>query len=123
MSIAEGHMYRAAQEGIVFSLKYGLDIMQGIGIEPTVIRAGHANMFLSPIFRETLANLANTTIELYNTDGAQGAARGAGIGIGLYDLNNAFTGLKIVDRIEPKADQQAALQEAYNNWKNILENI
>ncbi|MEL6924682.1 MAG: FGGY-family carbohydrate kinase, partial [Bacteroidota bacterium] len=119
----KGHLIRAAQEGIVFSLKYGLDIMQQTGIEPNVIRAGHANMFLSPIFRESLANLSNTVIELYNTDGAQGAARGAGIGAGLYDYNNAFTGLKVVDTIEPDASKKAALEAAYAKWESLLQTI
>ncbi len=79
-----GHLLRAAQEGIVFSFKYGMDIMQETGIRPSVIRAGKANMFLSPLFRETLATITGATIELYDTDGSVGAARGAGIGSGYY---------------------------------------
>ena len=77
------HMFRAAQEGIVFSFKYGMDIMADMGIKPSVIRAGKANMFLSPVFCDTLAGITSSPIELYNTDGAQGAARGAGVGMGL----------------------------------------
>lgn len=71
----KAHLIRAAQEGIVFSFKYGIDIMEGMGIPVEKIHAGHANMFLSPIFRETLAGTTGATIELYNTDGAVGAAR------------------------------------------------
>ena len=72
------------REGIVFSFKYGMEIMEGIGIHAKVIRAGKANMFLSPLFRETLAGISGATIEMYDTDGSIGAARGAGIGSGYF---------------------------------------
>ena len=54
---------------------YGMEIMREIGIHPSVIRAGMANMFLSPVFRDTLAEISGATIELYDTDGSVGAAR------------------------------------------------
>jgi xylulokinase len=91
----KAHLIRAAHEGIAFSFKYGMDIMNEMGIETKTIRAGHANLFLSPIFRQTLANITGATIELYNTDGSIGAARGAGIGAGIYkDAAEAFSTLK-----------------------------
>ena len=116
-----GHIIRAAQEGIVFSFKYGMDIMQTTGIQPTVIRAGNSNMFLSPIFRNTLAGITGATIELYDTDGSTGAARGAGIGAGYYDsYNDAFTNLKQLKSIEPDPDKTSILKEIYEHWKHIL---
>ena len=83
---------RAAQEGIAFSFRYGLDIMKETGINPQLMRAGRANMFLSRIFRETLSEIYRVqSIHLYNTDGSIGAARGAGIGCGYYKSpNDAF---------------------------------
>ncbi|MCG8579490.1 MAG: carbohydrate kinase, partial [Bacteroidales bacterium] len=81
---SRGHLLRAAQEGIAFSFKYGMEVMEQTGIETKVIRAGKANMFLSPVFRQTLADISGSTIELYETDGALGAARGAAYGAGLY---------------------------------------
>jgi len=117
-----GHLLRAAQEGIVFSFKYGMDIMQTIGIHPQVIRAGKANMFLSPLFRETLAGVSGATIELYNTDGSIGAARGAGIGSGYYaSFAEAFTNLNKLETIEPDHSKAAAYQAAYERWKTALE--
>ena len=96
------HMFRAAQEGIAFSFRYGLDIMKETGIDPQIIRAGEANMFLSKVFRETLSNITGTVIHLYNTDGSIGAARGAGIGCGYYKSEKeAFTGLVTVGVTEP----------------------
>lgn len=118
----KGHVLRAAQEGIVFSFKYGMDIIQNIGINASVIRAGKANMFLSPVFRDTLAGITGATIELYNTDGSVGAARGAGVGSGFYkSFNEAFSNLKKLEIIEPDNSKKSEYQEAYNNWKDALE--
>ncbi|MEM7657359.1 MAG: FGGY-family carbohydrate kinase, partial [Bacteroidota bacterium] len=120
----QAHLFRAAQEGIVFSFQYGLEIMAEMGIAPAVIRAGRANMFLSDIFADTLAGLTNTPIELYNTDGAAGAARGAGLGAGHYaNSSETFEGLTCLKRISPNPDQQSAWQDAYQQWKQALERI
>lgn len=116
------HLLRAAQEGIVFSFKYGMDIMQNTGIDARVIRAGKANMFLSPVFRDTLAGVTGATIELYNTDGSVGAARGAGIGSGYYtSAKEAFANLNKLETVEPDSRKKEEYQTAYNNWKNELE--
>jgi len=117
-----GHLLRAAQEGIVFAFHYGMEIMKQTGIRSSVIRAGKANMFLSPVFRETLAGITGATIELYNTDGSQGAALGAGIGAGYFkSFGEAFTGLKKLETIEPDVSKAAAYQEAYGRWLEVLE--
>jgi xylulokinase len=112
-----GHLIRAAQEGIAFSLAHGLEVMQGMGMSPKTIRAGKANLFLSPIFAQTLADVTGSTIELYNTDGAQGAARGAGIGAGVFNNTaECFEGLKMLERIEPIEKNIAATKAAYQSW-------
>ncbi len=114
------HLLRAAQEGIVFSFMYGMEIMEGIGMEIKKIHAGRANMFLSPVFRDTLASVSGATIDLFDTDGAVGAAKGAGIGAGLYEDNNeAFASLVKLDEIHPAADRAPYL-EAYARWKETL---
>ncbi|WKN40813.1 xylulokinase [Tunicatimonas pelagia] len=115
------HILRAAQEGIVFALKYSLDIMEAMGMEVNCVKAGKANMFLSPIFREAFANTTGATIELYDTDGAAGAARGAGIGSGEYaNPEEAFAHLQQIDQIEPDSDKQSAYAEAYEHWLEAL---
>lgn len=116
------HLIRAAQEGIVFSFKYGIDIMESMGIPVKKIHAGHANMFLSPIFRDTLAGVTGATIELYNTDGAAGAARGSGLGAGIYqNTEEAFANLEQIVAIEPDTSKAEQYQAAYENWKQELE--
>lgn len=115
------HILRAAQEGIVFSFHYGMEVMKQTGIQPSVIRAGHANMFLSPLFRETLAGVSGASIELYDTDGAQGAAKGAGIGAGIYkSFDEAFRGLKKISTVNPDTSKYQQYQDAYKNWLNTL---
>lgn len=118
------HIIRAAQEGIVFSFKYGIDIMEGMGIPVKKIHAGHANMFLSPIFRDTLAGVTGAVIELYDTDGSVGSAKGAGIGAGIYkDNNEAFATLDKLAVIEPDLKNRDAYAEAYARWKSLLERM
>ena len=116
----KAHLFRAAQEGIAFCLYYGIRIMQNMGVEIKMIRAGKANMFLSPVFCQTLADISGATIELYNTDGAQGAARGAGVGAGIYkDFESAFEGLLKLETITPNTDN-LLLNQAYVEWETEL---
>ena len=116
------HVLRAAQEGIVFALQYGLEIMKDMGIRIQTVRAGYANMFLSPLFREAFATVTGARVELYSTDGAQGAARGAGVGAGIYSSpRDAFAGLSAVQTVQPDAALAAAYADAYGGWKRALE--
>jgi xylulokinase len=118
----EGHMYRAAQEGIAFSFKYGMEVMNQMGIGTKLIRAGSANLFQSPLFRKTLSSVTGATIELYNTDGAIGAARGAGVGINYYkNFKDAFVGFEKIQVTEPVQSMSEQLNEVYTDWKNELE--
>lgn len=119
----KAHIMRAAQEGIVFSFCYGMEIMQQMGMDIRKIHAGKANMFLSDIFRNTLAGVSGATIELYETDGSVGAAKGAGIGCGIYkDNNEAFATLKKLAVIEPNENKRNEYLEAYSLWKETLQN-
>ena len=116
----KAHLFRAAQEGIAFALYYGIRIMQQMGVDVKVIRAGKANMFLSPVFSRTLADISGADIELYNTDGAQGAARGAGVGAGIYsDFKAAFAGLTLLETIHPSGDK-GLLKGVFENWVREL---
>lgn len=120
----KSHLIRAAQEGIVFSFCYGMEIMQQMGMELNKIHAGKANMFLSPLFRDTLASVSGATIELYETDGSAGAAKGAGIGAGIYkDHNEAFASLKKLAVVEPDVAHRDAYKEAYESWKQELNKL
>ena len=115
------HIVRAAQEGIVFSFCYGMEIMRQMGMDIKKIHAGKANMFLSPLFRDTLASTSGATIELLETDGSVGAAKGAGIGCGMYKDNvEAFSTLKKIAVVEPDTAKAQQYNDAYEKWKAEL---
>ena len=117
----KAHLMRAAQEGIVFSFCYGMEVMQQMGMDIHKIHAGKANMFLSELFRNTLAGVSGATIELYETDGSVGAAKGAGMGRGIYkDHDEAFATLKKLAVIEPDEKRRAEYLQAYSLWKETL---
>jgi len=116
------HMFRAANEGIAFSFKYGLDILTDMGIKPKVMRVGNASMFQSVLFREIMANTLNITIESYNTDGALGAALAAGYGAGLYEsTDDALSNLEVVNTTNPISEELGKYEKAYELWKERLQ--
>ena len=115
----QAHLLRAEQEGIAFAFAYGMEVMNGMGMDIRTIRAGKANLFLSPLFRQALAGTTGATIQLCDTDGAAGAARGAGIGAGIYkSADEALSTLRIVDTFEPKDTKE--YRAAYEQWKKTL---
>jgi len=115
------HFLRAVQEGIVFALNYGVEIMREMGIDMNSMKAGHANMFLSPLFASIFASTTGTTVGLYETDGAQGAARGAGIGVGYYkNHHDAFMGLRSIKTIEPNPHDAQIYKEYYKKWRTKI---
>jgi len=117
------HLYRAAQEGVVFALNYGIDIMKEMGIKIKTLKAGNANLFLSPIFRQSFANTADVSVEILNSDGTHGAARGGGVGAGIYsDFDEALSGIEKIHEIVPDEKLKLLYQEKYVKWKKILEN-
>lgn len=116
----QAHIFRAVQEGIACSFRYGLDIMRSNGMQPSVIRAGKANLFLSSVFAEAFVNVTNVPVELYNCDGSVGAALGAGIGANIFaSEKEAFANMQALQLIEPT--NVAAYNDVYNNWKNALD--
>lgn len=118
---SRAHICRAVQEGIVFSFMYGMEVMAETGIEIKTIRAGYANMFMSDVFCDTLAGVSGANIELYETDGSLGAARGAGFGAGIFQsLEDAFQSLEKRKEIRPRTGKYA---EAYAAWKQQVEAV
>ena len=114
------HIYRAAQEGIAFSFRYGLDIMRENGLQPAVIRAGRANLFLSDVFADSFVNATGVPVELYACDGSVGAALGAGIGAGIYHSEKeAFVNREKLKVVEPSDTQR--YNALYQEWKSLLE--
>lgn len=115
------HLVRAGMEGIIYALMFGLDIMQDNDFKVESIKAGHANLFLSRAFRQMFADITKTPVELYDTDGAAGAARGAALGYGFYSsLNETFDSLRKIDYIDPESRNIKLYEELYDDWKQKL---
>lgn len=115
----QAHIFRAVQEGIAFAFRYGLDIMRESGMNPAVIRAGKANMFLSPLFTEAFVNATGVPVELYAADGSVGAAIGAGIGAGVFNEKDAFNNATPLQVVQPTA--AALYDDFYGRWKTALQ--
>ena len=117
---SKAHIFRAVQEGIAFAFRYGLDIMRDNGLNPTIIRAGKSNLFLSDVFLESFVNTTGIEVELYDTDGSVGAALGAGIGAGIFkNPYEPFRNFRPVQKITPtKVD---TYENLYQAWKKLLE--
>lgn len=115
------HILRSAMEGITFALNLGFDILKNNEVPYDTIRAGHANLFLSKVFRSIFANVTESVVELYDTDGSVGAARGAALGAGFYNsAEEAFSSLELVDRTEPQKQMIDKYNEVYGKWKEQL---
>jgi len=118
------HVARAATEGIAFALRFGAEILRDMGIEVRAARAGHANLFRSELFASTFASAVGAPVELFDTDGAQGAARGAGIGAGAFEtFEEAFRGLRRIRAVDPDPALAQPLDDAYGRWKEALGRI
>lgn len=116
-----GHLVRATQEGIVFSLNQGFDVLKSLGSQCNVIRAGNSNLFLSDMFTQAFANTTQVAVELLDTNGAEGAARAAAIGGGYYQsATEAFSGLKRLSLVEPQPALLAQYQDCYQSWAALL---
>lgn len=121
---SSGHIVRAAKESIVYAMNYGFDVMSDMHLKNDIVRAGRANLFLSPLFREIFVNTTGTVLELYETNGAEGAARGAALGAGYYENpSDTFAGLECLLKQEPDNDLMNQYQGLYAEWKYKLEKI
>lgn len=113
------HILKGMMEGIAFSFRYGLDIMRENGYSPSLIKAGHSNLFLSEVFQDDFIGATGVAVELYQNDGSVGAALGAGMGTGYFKTpSEAFSGMEKIGTVEPRAT--AVYDELYEEWKEIL---
>jgi xylulokinase len=111
------HIARAAQEGVACAMNMGFDVIKQLGAEANVVRAGHANMFLSPVFTQAFVNLTRAPLELYHTDGAEGAARAAAWGSGFYrNREEVYRHLQRIRVVEPEGRLINRYQDIYGQW-------
>ena len=116
-----GHIYRSALEGVAFSFVHGVNLLKEMGLDVDVIRVGNDDMFQSEVFSMTIATLLDCMVEVVDTTGAVGAARGAGVACGAYDsLDDALYGITANTIYEPRLNHMLCSQ-AYNLWLSCLD--
>ena len=116
----DGHLYRAALEGIAFSFVYGMRISNTKFTDIKVIRAGNDNLFRSEIFSTTLATLINHEIEIYDTTGAVGAARACIIFEHSFETFGALVSDNDYVKTYEPVSESAAYENAYALWEAQL---
>jgi len=116
------HIYRAVQEGIAYAFRYAADIMKEAGTDISLVRAGKSNMFMSKLFSQLVADLTGASVLLHNTEGSAGAARGAGLGAGIFaDQKEAFKGMEVEEEINPAQKEREIYEALYIEWKEVLQ--
>lgn len=117
------HLFRAALEGIAFAFVHGIRILKEMGLSVGVMRVGNDNLFQSAIFSETIATLADCKIEIIETTGAVGAAKAAGVAVGIYATpQEAMKDVQILKTINPKADKNT-YEQTFNRWEAALKTV
>ena len=112
---------RSAQEGIAFSMVYGIELLGNVGVKPKKLKAGLANMYLSDLFTQAIVNASGASVELLESDGAFGAALGAGAGVGYYaNEDEAVSHIKVLKTIQPEVSLKNSSEDAYGVWKMNL---
>jgi len=116
----KAHLYRSAIEGIAFSFAYGIELMKEDQSLINVIKAGNDNLFQSKVFVETLCSIIGNNIQIFNTNGAIGAARASTIEGNNFDyFKKSSTGNDLVSEYEPKNNNEEYIL-AYEKWKKEL---
>jgi xylulokinase len=111
------HLVRATMEGIVFALYYGMEIMGEMGMAPKTVKAGEANLFLSPLFRQMFADVTGAELQLVDSNGSLGAAVGGAIGLGKRRMEDWVQGLKPLAKLSPDPKMAQWYGELYQGWK------
>ena len=112
-------LIRAGLEGVAFSFVYGIEMMKTLGVPIQKINVANDNLFQSDIFSQTIANLAEATIEMKVTTGAIGAAQAAAFASGAYaSLKEATFDPTISKTFNPAISGH--YKQAYEQWKNYL---
>ncbi|MEO0895658.1 MAG: FGGY family carbohydrate kinase [Bacteroidota bacterium] len=120
---SHAHLYRAALEGIAFSFVHGMEILQQMGVDVSLMRVGNDNLFRSAVFANTISSLLESRIEMVEASGAIGAARASGVAIGRFgSIEEAVQGGNVLQTYEPTYSKDQ-LQLAFEAWQTELKSM
>ena len=119
---SRAHMTRALMEGVLFSLRDGLEIIRGLGVRPTQIRAtgGGAS---SPLWLQLQADVYGAPVDRLAVE--EGAAFGAAllghVAAGTFSDIDEATGVvrSRTEVIEPASDTAAVYDEIYAVYRGL----
>ncbi len=117
-----GHMVRAVMEGVTFSLRDGLEIMRGMGLDVSEVRVtgGGAR---SELWRQMQADVFATPITRMRAEEgpAFGAALLGGVGAGVYpDVAAAVeAAVSTAGTVEPNPEATTAYDQAYEVYRTL----
>jgi xylulokinase len=121
------NLIRSVMEGVVFSLRQGLDLMRSLGVSvDQLISTGGANNH--PLWLQLQADIFNTPITPSNTAQTTGcgAALLAGIGLGIFDGFQAIPhqGLDNSSKlVKPRPVEVERYERAYQTYCEIYPNL
>jgi xylulokinase len=114
------HLFRAAQEGIAFAFRYGLDMLKEVKIEAQLFRAGSTGLFLSKVFQKAFVQLSHAPLELIETSGSEGAAKGAAKGAGHWATEIADESTSnLFQRFDPD-EHDKQWEDCYLEWRELF---
>ncbi len=119
------HMIRSAMEGIVFSLKQSLEIMESVGVEyGKIIASGGGAQ--SDVFLQMQADILDCEIytNTVSEQGCMGAAITAAIATGVYkNFEEACSKIVVLSEkvIEPKLENKSLYSDSYNIFKQLYD--
>lgn len=118
----KAHMIRSVLEGVTFGLRDCFELIAGLGIEFTEIRASGGGA-RSPFWRQMQADMFGQAVSTINVDegAAYGVALLAAVGAGLHpNIQEACeTAISVVDTLSPDAAQTDIYANFYGVYRRL----
>ena len=122
----KAEMLRAVMEGVTFSLKDCLEIIQQMGVTVNEVRASGGGAKSEP-WRRMQADIFNTTVVTVNSSEASalGVALLAGVGAGIYhSIEDACDKvIQTTSTLEPNVENQKVYAGYYRAYRNLYTSL
>ena len=123
-SHSRAHISRALLEGVAFSLRDSLTIIDEMGLSTVRVRLGGGGA-RSPLWRQIQADVYQLPVELLEVEegAAYGASLLAGVGAGLWDsVDQASEAVvRVAETLTPIPEHMAALDRQYERFRRLYQ--
>jgi xylulokinase len=121
-SHTRAHITRAVLEGVAFSLRDSLTIIEAMGLPVTRMRLGGGGA-RSPLWRQIQADVYGQTVEVLTAEegAAYGAALLAGVGCGMWSTVDEACDrvVRVAETRHPVPEHVTLLDERYNRFRTL----